>query len=187
MMEANRTDRNILGDDMKAFTNGNFEHPRSASERFALEDRTSPAYSSRRHSTICPDQRMTRDEALKAYTLTNACAAFIDHLKGSMTLGKYADFTLLSQDLTKVPEEKISETKILYTIVGGKIEYKLFTSASPRATIPGIQKPAEDRSTKSGRIHVADRRKVSFERFGMKGILGLESGFISKTSPAFFL
>ena len=74
-------------------------------------------------SLFFPDQAMAREQALKAYTIENAYAAFEDHLKGSVTPGKYADFTVLSQDLTTVPEEKILETRILYAIVGGKIEY----------------------------------------------------------------
>ena len=73
-----------------------------------------------------PEQRMTREEALKGYTLGNAYAAFEDHVKGSVTPGKYADFVILSQDLTTVSEEKILDTRVLYTIVGGKIEYSGF-------------------------------------------------------------
>ena len=73
-----------------------------------------------------PEQSMTREEALKGYTLGNAYAAFEDHVKGSVTAGKYADFVVLSQDLTTVREEKILDTRALYTIVGGKIEYSSF-------------------------------------------------------------
>lgn len=74
-------------------------------------------------SRFYPDQRMTREEALKAYTLDNAWAAFEERRKGSLTPGKYADFTILSQDITAVAEEKIPETRVLFTIVAGKIEY----------------------------------------------------------------
>ena len=70
-----------------------------------------------------PEQKMTRAEALQAYTLDNAYAAFEENVKGSVTPGKYADFTVLSQDITTVDEEEILKTRVLYTIVGGKIEY----------------------------------------------------------------
>ena len=70
-----------------------------------------------------PDQEMTRVEALQAYTLDNAFAAFEENVKGSVTPGKYADFTVLSQDITTVDEAKILETRVLYTFVGGRIEY----------------------------------------------------------------
>jgi len=70
-----------------------------------------------------PEQKMTRTEALRAYTLGNAYAAFEESVKGSVVPGKYADFTVLSQDITAVAEEMIRKTRVLYTIVGGKIEY----------------------------------------------------------------
>ncbi len=70
-----------------------------------------------------PEQKMTRVEALQAYTLDNAYAAFEENVKGSVTPGKYADFTVLSQDITTVYEAKILETRVLFTIVGGRIEY----------------------------------------------------------------
>jgi len=70
-----------------------------------------------------PEQKMTRTEALHAYTLGNAYAAFEENVKGSVVPGKYADFTVLSQDITAVAEEMIPKTRVLYTIVGGKIEY----------------------------------------------------------------
>jgi len=70
-----------------------------------------------------PDQKMTRAEALQAYTLDNAWAAFQENVKGSVTPGKYADFTILSQDITTVADDRIPETRVLFTIVGGRIAY----------------------------------------------------------------
>jgi predicted amidohydrolase YtcJ len=75
-----------------------------------------------------PDQKMTRAEALQAYTLDNAYAAFEENVKGSVTPGKYADFTVLSQDITAVAEEKILDTRVLFTIVGGQIEYAAYAT-----------------------------------------------------------
>ncbi len=70
------------------------------------------------------DQRMTRDEALKAYTFNGAYAAFEEKTRGSLAPGKFADMTVLSADITKVPEEDIQKAEVLYTIVGGKVRYK---------------------------------------------------------------
>ena len=70
------------------------------------------------------DQKMSRMEALKSYTLNNAIAAFEENIKGSLTTGKLADITVLSKDITKVPDEDIKNAKVLYTIVGGKIVYR---------------------------------------------------------------
>jgi predicted amidohydrolase YtcJ len=70
------------------------------------------------------DQKMTRDEALKAYTYNGAYAAFEEKTRGSLTPGKLADIIVLSADITKIPEEEIQKQEVLYTIVGGKVAYK---------------------------------------------------------------
>jgi predicted amidohydrolase YtcJ len=67
---------------------------------------------------------MTREEALQSYTINNAYAAFEEDIKGSLTPGKYADITVLSQDLLTVDEDKIPETKVDFTIVGGEVKYR---------------------------------------------------------------
>ncbi len=71
-----------------------------------------------------PKQKMTRIEALKSYTINAAYGAFEDQIKGSIEIGKYADFTVFSQNLITIPEEKILDTKVLYTIVNGVVEYQ---------------------------------------------------------------
>ncbi len=71
-----------------------------------------------------PKQRMTREEALRSYTINNAYAAFEEHLKGSLTTGKLADIVVLSKDIMTIPEEEILNTKVDYTIVGGEIKFK---------------------------------------------------------------
>jgi hypothetical protein len=70
------------------------------------------------------DQKMTREEALKSYTLNGAYAAFEENLKGSLVAGKLADVTVFSKDLMTCPEDEIPATEILYTIVGGKVAYR---------------------------------------------------------------
>ena len=66
---------------------------------------------------------MSREEALKSYTLNGAYAAFEEGLKGSLAPGKLADVTVLSKDILTVPDEEIRAAKVLYTIVGGKVLY----------------------------------------------------------------
>jgi predicted amidohydrolase YtcJ len=70
-----------------------------------------------------PDQRMSREEALKAYTIDNAYAAFEEGIKGSLEAEKLADITVLSQNILTVPEDEILKTDVVYTIVGGKAAY----------------------------------------------------------------
>lgn len=71
-----------------------------------------------------PEQRMTREEALKSYTLNGAYAAFEEKIKGSITKGKLADIIVLSNDLMNCSEDEILSTEVLYTVVGGKIVYQ---------------------------------------------------------------
>ena len=70
------------------------------------------------------DQRMTRDQALRSYTLNNAYAAFEEDVKGSLTPGKLADIVVLSKDIMRVPEEEIPTAQVDLTIVGGEIRYR---------------------------------------------------------------
>ncbi len=70
------------------------------------------------------DQRMSRMEALKSYTINGAYAAFEEDNRGSLMPGKYADITVLSKDILKVPEDEIPTAKVAYTIVGGRVLYK---------------------------------------------------------------
>ena len=70
------------------------------------------------------DQKLSRNQALQAYTLDAAYGAFQEQLKGSVEVGKYADFAVLSQDIMTVPEQQVLETLVDYTIVGGEIKYQ---------------------------------------------------------------
>ena len=70
------------------------------------------------------EQRMSRLEALKSYTINNAIGAFEDNIKGTLTPGKLADITVLSKDIMTVPEDEILQAKVVYTIVGGKVMYE---------------------------------------------------------------
>lgn len=71
-----------------------------------------------------PDQRMTREEALRSYTINGAYAGFEEGIKGSLAPGKLADIAVLSKDILSCPEEEIRSAEVLYTIVGGRILYR---------------------------------------------------------------
>jgi predicted amidohydrolase YtcJ len=69
-------------------------------------------------------QAMSRMDALRAYTINNAFAAFEEDLKGTLAVGKLADITVLTKDITRVPDEAITQAKVAYTIIGGKVAYR---------------------------------------------------------------
>jgi predicted amidohydrolase YtcJ len=71
-----------------------------------------------------PEEKMTRAQALRSYTLDAAFGAFEENMKGSIEAGKLADFTVFSADILKVPENEILNTKVVMTIVGGKVVYQ---------------------------------------------------------------
>ena len=70
------------------------------------------------------DQKMTREQALRSYTLDAAFGAFEEDRKGSIEAGKLADFTVFSQDIMTVPDEDLLRTQIAATFVGGKVAYQ---------------------------------------------------------------
>jgi predicted amidohydrolase YtcJ len=82
-------------------------------------------------SVFYPDQRMSRMEALRSYTINAAYAGFEDTIKGSLSVGKLADITVLSKDIMTIPEDQIPTTRVVYTIVGGKVQ---FTNANAGST-----------------------------------------------------
>jgi predicted amidohydrolase YtcJ len=71
-----------------------------------------------------PEQRMTREEALKSMTIWPAYAAFQEATLGSLALGKYADFVVLDQDIMTMPAEDILKTKVIATFLGGQAVYE---------------------------------------------------------------
>lgn len=70
------------------------------------------------------DQRMTREQALRALTLDAAFAAFEERERGSIEIGKRADFTVLSADIMTIPEAEILNTRCLYTVIGGEVVHE---------------------------------------------------------------
>jgi predicted amidohydrolase YtcJ len=71
-----------------------------------------------------PEQRMTRDEALKSMTIWPAYAGFQEKLLGSLAPGKYADFVVLDRDIMQVPANDVLATNVLATWVGGRVVYE---------------------------------------------------------------
>jgi predicted amidohydrolase YtcJ len=70
-----------------------------------------------------PEQRMTREEALRTWTLGGAYAAFEEDSKGSLAAGKLADFVMLSADIMEIPPREILKTRVTMTVVGGEVVY----------------------------------------------------------------
>jgi predicted amidohydrolase YtcJ len=71
-----------------------------------------------------PDERLTIEEAIQAYTLNSAYASFEENIKGSIAVGKLADIVILSDNLLKISPSKIKDVKILTTIFDGKIIFQ---------------------------------------------------------------
>ena len=70
-----------------------------------------------------PEQRITVEEALCAYTRDAAYASFQEADTGSLTAGRLADFVVIDRDLTRIPAEEIAEARVEMTVVGGRVVY----------------------------------------------------------------
>ena len=71
-----------------------------------------------------PEQRISVEEAIKAYTINNAYAAFEDDIRGSLEVGKLADITVFDRNLIEIPEDELLNVEVLYTIVDGKVVFE---------------------------------------------------------------
>ena len=76
-----------------------------------------------------PDQRMSREETLKSFTIHAAFAAHAEKDLGSLTAGKLADLVVLSRDVMTVAPRQILGTTVTMTIIGGKIVYESKTGS----------------------------------------------------------
>jgi hypothetical protein len=70
------------------------------------------------------DQRMTREEAVRSFTQWAAFGSFEENEKGTIEVGKWADLTILSKDIMKIPPKEILDAIVEMTIVNGKIVYE---------------------------------------------------------------
>jgi predicted amidohydrolase YtcJ len=77
-----------------------------------------------------PEQRVSREEGLRAYTLNNAYASFEEKDLGSLTAGKYADIVVLSKNIMTVPDDEIPTARVDLTILGGKVRYERRTTTT---------------------------------------------------------
>ncbi len=71
-----------------------------------------------------PEEKMTREQALRSYTLDAAYGAFEENIKGSIEPGKLADFTIFSSDIMTVSDMDILKSEVMMTIVGGKVVFE---------------------------------------------------------------
>ena len=76
-----------------------------------------------------PEQAVSREQALKMFTIWPAYGVFEENDKGSIEVGKLADFTVLSQDILKIPEPEILKSRCVMTMIGGEV---VFESAEQR-------------------------------------------------------
>jgi predicted amidohydrolase YtcJ len=70
-----------------------------------------------------PEQKISVEEALRAYTTGAAYAEFAEGDKGSLERGKLADFVLIDRDLTRIPPEMIRDARVTVTVVGGRVVF----------------------------------------------------------------
>jgi predicted amidohydrolase YtcJ len=70
-----------------------------------------------------PEQKITVEEALRAYTVGGAYASFEEKEKGSLEAGKLADLVMIDRDLTRIPPETIRDGKVVLTIISGRIVF----------------------------------------------------------------
>lgn len=71
-----------------------------------------------------PEQKITVEQAIQAYTMAPAYASFQENIKGTITPGKLADIVVLSQDILSIPPEKIENSEVLLTIVNGQVVFE---------------------------------------------------------------
>src|SRR5213080_4808387 len=71
-----------------------------------------------------PEEKVTREQALKMLTIWPAHAAFEENVRGSIEVGKLADLTILSADIMKIPEMEILKTHCVMTVIGGEVVYE---------------------------------------------------------------
>jgi predicted amidohydrolase YtcJ len=71
-----------------------------------------------------PQEKITIEEAIKAYTLNTAYAGFEEDIKGSLEVGKLADFVILSDNLLTMDPDDIKDVTVLMTVVGGRVVHE---------------------------------------------------------------
>ena len=77
---------------------------------------------------MVPEQKINLEQALLAYTRNAAYSSFDEKTKGTLEIGKLADFVVLSEDIRSIDPIRIKDVQILYTYVGGKRVYENATN-----------------------------------------------------------
>jgi hypothetical protein len=125
-----------------------------------------------------PDQRMTRKEALRSVTIWPAFAAFQENELGSISAGKYADFTIVDHDIMTVPVEQILSAHVVATYVGGSAVYQApagGASSSPAAA-----------SGASATSDVAQSTPIQLEEEWTRGLVARDSSVFGRLlAPGF--
>ncbi|CAG8649088.1 1475_t:CDS:10 [Cetraspora pellucida] len=70
-----------------------------------------------------PSQKLTREEALRGFTIDAAYSAFNEDILGSITVDKYADFVVIDRDIMNIPEQEIINTAVLTTVFNGQVVF----------------------------------------------------------------
>jgi predicted amidohydrolase YtcJ len=71
-----------------------------------------------------PEQRLSREQSLRCYTINCAYMTFEENVRGSIEAGKLADFVVIDRDYMTIPSDEIGDTKVLMTVVGGEVVYE---------------------------------------------------------------
>jgi predicted amidohydrolase YtcJ len=77
-----------------------------------------------RAGVLVEEEKLSREQALRMYTIHNAFICHEEKLKGSLEVGKFADLIVIDRDILKCPVDDVRTTKVLFTIVGGKVVYE---------------------------------------------------------------
>jgi len=77
-----------------------------------------------RGTEINPEEKLTREQAIRLYTINNAYLHHEEALKGSLEVGKYGDLIVIDRDVLKCPAKEVADTKVLLTMVNGKVVFE---------------------------------------------------------------
>jgi predicted amidohydrolase YtcJ len=80
-----------------------------------------------------PQQRLSRQQAIRFYTINNARLNFEESIKGSLEPGKYADLIVIDRDILSCPVEEIRSTKVWATLLGGKVVWQAEEESKSRS------------------------------------------------------
>jgi predicted amidohydrolase YtcJ len=77
-----------------------------------------------RGSVLFPEEALTREQAIRLYTINNAFITHEEKAKGSLEVGKLGDLILIDRDVLTCPVTDVAKTRVLLTVVGGKLVYE---------------------------------------------------------------